>query len=86
MITCVCFAQACFIILDWISSGGTTMKQSFFASIVLQPVVRLVPIEYPGFPLSVVMAFLLFNISESSLPFTYLLEMTFLVRRKGDTD
>ena len=49
MITCVCFAQACFIILDWISSGGTSMKQSFFASIVLQPVSTISTYRVSGF-------------------------------------
>ena len=49
MITCVCFAQACFIILDWISSGGTSMKQSFFASIVLQPVSTVSTYRVSGF-------------------------------------
>ena len=49
MITYVCFAQACFIFLDWISSGGTTMKQSFFASIVLQPVSTVSTYRVSGF-------------------------------------
>ena len=37
MIAVLCFLQGCFIFIDWLSSGGTTMKQSFFSSIVLQP-------------------------------------------------